>query len=99
MVLEQGNGREKAKEKRTNINDAFCKTVKEDGIHIDSQNRGFGLRVRVESKVFIARAKLRGTRQTILVTIGPYPKYDPEYARKKATDTCVIWLRGSIRMR
>lgn len=74
----------KAKEKWTNINDAFCKTVKEDGIHIDSQDRGFCLRVRGDSKVFIARAKLRGTRQTVLVTIGPYPKFHPDDARRKA---------------
>ena len=74
----------KANEKRTNINDAFCKTVKEDGMRIDSQDSGFCLRVRGDSKVFIARAKLRGTRQTVLVTIGPYPKYHPDDARKKS---------------
>lgn len=74
----------KAKEKRTRLNDAFCRTVKEDGIHIDSEDRGFCLRVRGDSKVFIARAKLRGTRQTVLVTIGPYPRLHPDDARLKA---------------
>lgn len=70
--------------KRKRISPEFCKTVKEDGIHVDLEEKGFCLRVRGDSKVFIARAKLRGTRQTVLVTIGPYPRIHPDDARKTA---------------
>ncbi len=78
---------ETEKRKRQRINtDAFCLSVKEDGIHCDSLVKGFCLRVRGESKVFIARAKLHGTRQTVLVTIGPYPTISPKKAEKDAKD-------------
>lgn len=48
--------------------------------------KSFCLRVRGESKVFIARAKLHGTRQTVLVTIGPYPTISPKKAERDAKD-------------
>jgi integrase len=70
--------------RKKNINKAFCETIKEDGIHSDDQMKGFCLRVRGNSKVFIARAKQRGTRITVLVTIGPYPTFSADDARFKA---------------
>lgn len=84
---------EKKKRQRIN-NDAFCLSVKEDGIHCDSLVKGFCLRVRGESKVFIARAKLHGTRQTVLVTIGPYPTINPKKAEKDAKEYLYMLSRG-----
>lgn len=71
-------------DRKLKITDAFCKTAKEDGIHTDPELKGFCLRVRGDSKVFIARAKLRGSRQTVLVTIGPFPRFSAEEARRIA---------------
>lgn len=71
-------------DRKLKIGDAFCSSVKEDGIHTDPELKGFCLRVRGNSKVFIARAKLRGTRTTVLVTIGSYPKFSASDARRIA---------------
>jgi len=71
-------------DRKLKIGDAFCATVSEDGIHTDPEMKGFCLRVRGESKVFIARAKLRGTRTTVLVTIGSYLKFTASDARRLA---------------
>lgn len=49
---------------------------------MDPELKGVCLRVRGNSKVFIARAKLRGTRTTVLVTIGSYPKFSASDARR-----------------
>ena len=66
------------------INKAFVETIKEEGIYTDDDLRGFCLRVRPNSKVFIVRAKPRGTNQSVLVTIGSYPVFSAEQARSQA---------------
>lgn len=66
------------------INKAFVETVMDEGMYCDDDLRGFCLRVRPNSKVFIVRAKQRGTRKSVLVTIGPYPAFSAEQARSKA---------------
>lgn len=66
------------------INKAFVETIKNEGIYTDDDLRGFCLRVRSNSKVFIVRAKQRGTRKSVLVTIGPYPAFSAEQARSQA---------------
>lgn len=66
------------------INKAFVETISEEGMHSDDDLRGFCLRVRPNSKVFIVRAKQRGTRKSVLVTIGPYPAFSAEQARSQA---------------
>jgi integrase len=66
------------------INKAFVETISEEGMYSDDDLRGFCLRVRSNSKVFIVRAKQRGTRKSVLVTIGPYPAFSAELARSQA---------------
>jgi integrase len=73
-------------DRKLKIADAFCASTKKDGIYTDPELKGFCLRVRGDSKVFIARAKLRGTRTTVLVTIGSYPKFSATEARRIAKD-------------
>jgi integrase len=72
--------------RKKNLNRTFCESIKDDGIHCDDQMKGFCLRVRGNSKVFVARAKQRGTRNTVLVTIGPYPTFSAEQARRRARE-------------
>lgn len=85
-------------DRKLKIGDAFCSSVNKDGIHTDPELKGFFLRVRGNSKVFIARAKLRGTRNTVVVTIGSYPKFSASDARRIARGTLTILLAESILM-
>ena len=51
-------------------------------LYYDDQLRGFGLRVGLRSKVYIAEAQVR--RRTVRVTLGKYELLTPEKARTKA---------------
>jgi integrase len=52
--------------------------------YYDDRLKGFGLRVGETTKSFFAEAKLKTTRKTVRVTIGPYPAFDPKDAREAA---------------
>jgi integrase len=54
------------------------------GWYRDDELKGFCLRVRERTKVFCVNAKVRGTRSTVTITIGPYPSFSAEEARAKA---------------
>jgi integrase len=84
VVIQDYVGSLLEKKEMPRINKAFIETTKEPGMYGDDDLRGFYLRVRGKTKVFIARAKLRGTRESVLVTIGPYPTFSAEQARSQA---------------
>lgn len=67
-----------------NIRKEFVEITNEEGIYTDDSLPGFCLRVRSRKKVFIVRAKQRGTRKSVLVTIGAFPAFSADEARKKA---------------
>ena len=54
-------------------------------IYWDTRLPGFGLRVGATSRSFVYQKDRRG-RRTVRCTIGRYPTWDPEQARKKAQE-------------
>lgn len=66
------------------INKAFVEKVSTRKIYYDSDLKGFALNVGKTKKSFIVRAKLRGTKKVVWVTIGRYPTFTAEEARSHA---------------
>lgn len=58
----------------------------------DTDLPGFGLRVGVKAKAFVAEAKVN--RKTVRVTVGTYPRMTPEVARQDARKVLQDMERG-----
>ncbi|BBJ23186.1 Arm DNA-binding domain-containing protein [Candidatus Nitrotoga sp. AM1P] len=58
----------------------------------DSELKGFGLRVGLTSKVYIAETKVKG--KVVRVTIGKHGVFTAEQARAEAREMLIMMSRG-----